>query len=80
MSDEELMEDLLHAWESCKADQLVLAMRAIRERLEKPKHREWKELTKGEIKVLWGASNNYGQFAELLQSKLREKNEKPSKS
>jgi hypothetical protein len=39
-----------------------------------PPQREWKNLTSAEIKVLWMAANNKAEFADLLQSKLREKN------
>lgn len=34
----------------------------------------WKGLTKAEVKVLWNATNNYGDFARLIELKLKEKN------
>ena len=36
--------------------------------------REWQGLTKAEIKVLWSAATNYGEFAQLIEAKLKEKN------
>jgi hypothetical protein len=36
--------------------------------------KEWKELTATEIKILRNAATNDRQFAELIQSKSKEKN------
>lgn len=38
------------------------------------KRREWRALTKSEVKVLWIAANNKAEFAELLEAKLKAKN------
>ena len=35
---------------------------------------EWQNLTPTDIKVLWIASNNKAEFAELLQARLKELN------
>lgn len=39
-----------------------------------PKQREWINLTATEIKILRRAANNDREFAELVQAKLKEKN------
>ena len=36
--------------------------------------REWRGLTKTEVKVLLRASNNKAEFAELIEAKLKQKN------
>ena len=36
--------------------------------------REWQGLTKAEVKILRTATTNYGEFAQLIEAKLKEKN------
>jgi hypothetical protein len=40
-----------------------------------PPQREWQGLTTAETKALWNATKKPTEFAEMLQAKLREKNE-----
>lgn len=40
--------------------------------------RQWVELTTAERKALWSATKKPSEFAELIEAKLREKNERPA--
>lgn len=82
MTDRELMQmalDVMLAaikagdWKvdgACDPDYVFEALRAALARPE----REWQGLTKAEVKILRTATTNYGEFAQLIEAKLKEKN------
>jgi len=41
-----------------------------------PPQREWRGLSTAEVKALWNVTKKPTEFADLLQAKLREKNER----
>jgi len=60
---------LLHSADGCQyPDQLVPLYTA-------PPQREWQGLTTAERKALWNVTKKPSEFAEMVEAKLKEKNE-----
>lgn len=75
MSERELIEKFLRAWESGKTDLVMESIRALRERLERPEPtQQWRGLSSAERKVFWNLTKKPSEYAELVEQKLREKN------
>jgi hypothetical protein len=76
MTEKELLQQIVNAWEHGSEIGIVNAIEAIRTRLEQPK-KEWVGLTDDEIKKV----NQLGiyekpliEFARDIEAKLKEKN------
>lgn len=82
MTDRELMENLIRAWETCKADLLMDAIRDVRQRLEQPDPAPppWRGLTTAEMKTLWNLTKKPSEFAAMLEAKLKERNYYPKEA
>jgi predicted transposase YbfD/YdcC len=79
MTDRELMQQALDALEyTADYDSSIIlqkaAIEALRARLAQPEL-EWQGLTTAERKALWNVTKKPSEFAEMIEAKLKEKNE-----